>query len=128
MPALKLSGIVFSGTGEGRNFIALPWVTKQLIQKTGFSPFLGTLNIKLDSRSIKQRCKLKKMESTEIEPQTGYFKGILFKAKLNWETCFIVIPKVPNYPLDVLEIISAINLREKLGLKDGDKVTLEVTA
>jgi riboflavin kinase len=41
--------------------------------------------------------------------------------------CAIVIPDVPNYPEDVLEIVAPVNLREKLQLKDGDHVEIEVT-
>lgn len=127
MPALKFTGKVFSGAGQGKNFVALPWVKQQIIKKTGITPFLGTLNLFLDPKSINQRDKLEKIKGIEIEPQTGYFPGILFKAKIDKETCFIVIPRVLNYPVGVLEIISAVNLRKKLGLKDGDVVNLEVT-
>ncbi len=128
MSALKLSGTIFSGSGQGRRFVGLPWVKRQLIRKTGFIPFLGTLNIRLSLESTLERNKLENLRAIEVEPESGYFMGVLFKAKLGEEECFIVVPKVPNYPKDVIEIISSANLRRKLKLKDGDTVTLEVTA
>jgi CTP-dependent riboflavin kinase len=37
---------------------------------------------------------------------------------------FIIIPETPNYPSNQIEIISSINLRKKLELKNGEKMTL----
>jgi CTP-dependent riboflavin kinase len=39
----------------------------------------------------------------------------------------VVIPEVPGYPEDVIEVISPINLREKLHLVDGSLSEFEVT-
>jgi riboflavin kinase len=128
MSVLKLSGTIFSGSGQGKRFVGLPWVKRQLIEKTGFTPFLGTLNIRLSPESTLERNKLENLKAIEVKPQAGYFKGVLFRAKLGEEECFIVVPKVPNYPKEIIEIISSDNLRKKLRLKDGDTVTLEVTA
>ncbi|MEM3712744.1 MAG: DUF120 domain-containing protein [Thermoproteota archaeon] len=38
----------------------------------------------------------------------------------------VVIPRVPSYPKDMLEIIAPVNLRETLGLKDGDEIEVTV--
>ena len=128
MPTTKLSGTIFSGTGQGKKFVDLPWVKRQLKEKTGFTFYSGTLNIRLNKESAKQRSMLDKLEGIEVEPEAGYYSGLLFKAKIGAAECFIVIPKMQNYPKDVLEIISPLNLREKLKLKDKDTVTVEVTA
>ncbi len=105
----------------------LPWVKRQLTAKTGFTPFAGTLNIKLDEESTKQRAVLEKFAGIEVKPEAGYCPGFLYKAMLNGELCYIVIPKVPSYPKNVLEIIAQSDLRKKFGLKDKEKVTVEVT-
>lgn len=127
MPTINLSGTVFSGKGQGKRFVELPWVKRQLTEKTGFTPFAGTLNIKLDEESTKQRVVLEKFEGIEVKPEAGYYPGFLYKATLNGELCYIVIPKVPSYPENVLEIIAQNDLRKKFGLKDKEKVTVEVT-
>ncbi len=127
MPTFTLSGAVFSGKGQGKRFVELPWVKRQLTAKTGFAPFAGTLNIRLDEESTKQRVALEKFEGIEVTPQAGYYPGYLYKATLNGELCFIVIPKVPSYPKNVIEIIAQSDLRKKFGLKDKEKVTVEVT-
>jgi CTP-dependent riboflavin kinase len=34
--------------------------------------------------------------------------------------------EVPHYPFDQLAVIAPVNLRETLGVKDGDVVTIEI--
>jgi len=127
LPTFRFLGTVFSGSGQGKRFVELPWVNRQLIEKTGFKPFAGTLNVRLDEEDAKQLVTLGKLEGIEIKPQSGYYPGILYKATLNGTLCYIVIPKVPSYPENILEIIAEANLRKKFGYKDGEKVTVEVT-
>ena len=40
--------------------------------------------------------------------------------------CAVVIPEIPGYPEDVIEVTAAANLRKKLGLKDGDCLEIDV--
>ena len=61
-----------------------------------------------------------------VEPQTGYYSGVMFKAKIDALECAVVIPIMPNYPNDVLEVIAPVYLREKLKLVDGSLVTVSV--
>jgi CTP-dependent riboflavin kinase len=61
-----------------------------------------------------------------VEPQTGYYSGLLFKATIDELECAIVIPIMPNYPRDVLEVIAPVYLRGSLKLADGDVVTASV--
>ena len=63
----------------------------------------------------------------ELTPPEGCCRGLLFKARLHATVeCAVVIPKVQNYPNDVLEIIAPVNLRNRLDLSDGDTVELEI--
>ncbi|MGB9854184.1 MAG: DUF120 domain-containing protein [Candidatus Bathyarchaeales archaeon] len=120
-----LKGKVFSGTGEGAKFTELPWVKRQMEEKLGFVPYLGTLNIKLLKGDVKLKNLLKRAKSIEILPVKGYCLGKCFRAHLvNGLECAIVLPEVRDYPEDVIEVIAPVNLREKLQLKDGD--TIEV--
>ena len=119
-------GTVFSGTGQGKKFVDLPWVKQQIEEKLGFSPYSGTLNIRLTEESVEKRILLEKAEGIEVEPQLGYCPGALFKACIGALECAAVFPKVPNYPSDVLEIIAPVCLREHLKLVDGSLVTVSV--
>ena len=126
MKRIELSGTVFSSQGEGKKFLDLPWVKRQIIEKLGFAPYLGTLNVKLSEESAKRKKLLEKAHSVKICPDSGYSSGLLFKAFIGTLECAIVIPEVKGYPKDVLEIIASVNLREQLQLEDGDEVTVTV--
>jgi riboflavin kinase len=123
---IKLSGKVFSGRGEGEKFLELPWVKRQVKEKLGFIPYHGTLNVRLSEESAKRRKLLEKATSMKVCPAEGYCSGKIFKAFVGMLECAIVIPEVAGYPRDVLEIIAPANLREKLQLADGDKITVTV--
>jgi len=55
---INMEGTVFSGLGEGAYYMSLDGYKEQFVKKLGFSPYPGTLNIRLDSRYIKEREKL----------------------------------------------------------------------
>jgi riboflavin kinase len=122
-----LRGKVFSGHGGGTKFIKLPWVRRQIIEKLGFEPYCGTLNLKLTEGSIAIKQQLLKLRAIGIVPVKGFCCGLCFKARIMDKVeGAIIIPQVPSYPENVLEVISPICLRERLGLRDGDEVRLTV--
>lgn len=126
MKKTNLEGAVFTGEGNGKRYLALPWVNQQLKEKLGYSPYLGTLNLKLTPENIKRKKKLLKAEPSIICPPEGYCVGLLFKASIKDVECAVVVPQMENYPDDVLEIIAHANLRDKLKLKDGYVVNVSV--
>jgi len=127
LSTLCITGKVFSGKGEGANFIRLPWVRKQITEKLGFIPHSGTLNIKLTEESFKLKNLLKRAKAIEITPARGFCRGKCFKAYLRDNVeCAIVIPEAVNYPKDVIEVVAPVNLRETLHLDDGDIVKVKI--
>ena len=127
MPQITFKGTVFSSNGEGQKFIGLPWVKRQIQEKLGFTPYPGTLNIRLTKESVQQKRLLKKAEKIEISPEKGYCTGILIEAHVEGLKCGIVLPQVPDYPQDVLEVIAAWNLRKRFRIQDGSEVCVTVT-
>jgi len=123
---IVFKGTVFSGTGQGKKFIDLPWVKKQIKEKLGFTPYSGTLNIRLSKESIKQKKLLENASRLEIYPEKGYCTGILIKAYIDSLDCAIIIPEISNYKSDVLEIVAHFYLREYLNIADSDQVTVIV--
>ncbi len=127
MKTLRIKGTVFSGKGEGARFIELPWVKRQIVEKLGFTPYRGTLNLKLSKEEFEHRTLLEKAEAIEILPVKGFSRGRCFKANvMDKLECAIVIPEIPNYPENVIEVIAPTNLREKLQLRDGDSVEVKI--
>ena len=119
-------GTVFSGEGKGKKYVELPWFKRQVQEKLGFSPYLGTLNLRLFGEQVEKRRLLETAGSLMVEPQTGYYSGLLFKATINTVACVVVIPIMPNYPSDVLEVIAPVYLRGNLRLVDGSVVAVSV--
>jgi riboflavin kinase len=127
LDAVCLKGKVFSGKGEGTEFLNLPWVRKQIEEKLGFIPYEGTLNVKLHKDSVNLRRMLTSASGIEILPQPGFCHGRLFKACLmGTVVCAVVVPGVSGYPEDVIELVASVNLREKLQLLDGDLVNVKI--
>ncbi len=127
MKTLRIKGTVFSGKSEGAKFIELPWVKRQIVEKLGFTPYRGTLNIELTKEEFEKRALLEKAQAIEISPVKGFSRGKCFKANvMDKLECAIVIPEIPNYPRDIIEVIAPTNLREKLQLRDGDSVEVKI--
>ncbi len=121
-----LKGRVFSGGGTGSLFVNLPWAKKQFKEKLGFNPYPGTLNLQLlpgtDVKELRNGTKGIKIKSPEDFHEGRCFKALIME-KL-WGA--VVVPEVPKYPHDLLEIIAPVNLRETLGLKDGMEIEVTV--
>jgi riboflavin kinase len=104
-----LHSIVTSGSDEGAFFMSLEPYLIAMEKKLGYTPFEGTLNLKVDKQQAK-----KFINSIQCYPCR--IKEIL---------CAIVIPEFTRYELDIIEVISEIKLREALNLKDGDEIIIE---
>ncbi len=123
---VSLSGQVYSGKGDGKKFVVLPWVEREIREKLGFTPYAGTLNIRLNREGLQQKKMLAKAPRLDIVPEKGYCRGFLIKAKITGLDCGIIIPQVPVYPPDVLEVVAPYFLRQRLHLSDGSEVAVNV--
>ena len=125
-----IEGRVTSGVGEGKYYVSLEGYRKQFIEKLGFDPYPGTLNLKIPKEQMYFRRLLDEEEGIHIdgfktEDRTfGEVKA--FKCRINGIKGAVVIPQRTHYSKDILEIIAPVCLREKLNLEDGDKVVVEV--
>jgi len=129
---LKIRGKLFTGFGEGAYYITRNGYWKQFTTKLGFKPYPGTLNLKLLTPSdLAARKELENLPGILIE---GFSDGQRTYGMLK---CFptivnnkikgaVLLIQRTHYNSSVLEVIAPINLREKLGIKDGDMVNLKV--
>ncbi len=127
---IVIRGKVFSGLGEGRYYVSLDGYKRQFIDKLGFEPYPGTLNIRIPKEELYFRRRLNCENGILI---SGFSTGDrtfgdvkAFKCKVNGINGAVVIPQRTHYPLNVLEIIAPVKLRDALNLKDGDIVEVEV--
>jgi riboflavin kinase len=126
-----VTGEVFSGLGEGRYYMQIQGYKEQFKSKLGFTPFPGTLNLRLKTdEDIKLKQKLQEhrgilIEGFEDENRT-FGSAKCFPAEIEGTEGAVVIPARSHYSLDTLEFIAPVKIREKAGLKDGDIVTVKV--
>ena len=125
-----IRGVVFSGMGEGRYYVSLEGYKKQFEELLGFTPYPGTLNVKIPREEMFFRNRLEELEGILIKgfstPDRTFGDVKAFRCNVKGIGCAIVIPKRTHYPKDVLEIIAPVKLRDVLNLKDGDWVEMEV--
>lgn len=126
---MSLTGTVQSGLGEGRYYISRKYYVVQFQDKLGYIPYLGTLNVKIDATSEISLRKLRSMDGIHIDgfvtEDRTYGPVKCFTGKIRGVTCAVIFPERSVYS-DVMEIISPEYLREKLGLTDGQKISVEV--
>jgi riboflavin kinase len=131
-PSVTLEGTVFTGLGEGAYYISKEHYRKQFIEKLGFDPYPGTLNLKLTADyDLKTRTELEAYPAIEIqgfknEDRTfGLVKcyPITIDNKVNGA---LITALRSHYDNSVIEVIAPVCLRKQLALKDGNKVKVEV--
>jgi riboflavin kinase len=130
--AMTLKGTLVSGMGEGAYYMSLKGYTKQFKTKIGYVPFPGTLNIKLDKKEYVEAVRqLSNLEGTKIdgfsdEKRTyGWVK--CYRCTLNDRIdCQLILLERTHHDYSVIELISEIEIRRKLGLKNGDELTITI--
>jgi riboflavin kinase len=128
---VELVGEVVSGMGEGKYYISLDGYVEQFVERLGYEPFAGTLNLDLDEESIRRRAALENAEGIPIdewENEDRTFGAVTcYEASVEGVESHVIRPHRSHYPDDTLEVIAPVKLREELGIDYGDEVTVEVT-
>ena len=127
---VRLVGTVTSGLGEGGFYMSLEGYAKQFIEKLGFKPYPGTLNVRLRPEYVKYRLYLDALPGIYIE---GFSNGLrtyggvkCFKASVHGLPAAVLIIERTHHGPDTIEVISPYKLRDALNIKDGDEVEILV--
>ncbi len=132
-PSVTLEGTVFTGFGEGAYYIGKEHYRKQFVEKLGFDPYPGTLNLKLTGDyDVKARGELEAYPAVEVEgfKNSDRTFGLVkcYPALIDNKVKGALVTALrSHYDVSVLEIIAPVCLRKHLNLKDGNKVKVEVT-
>ncbi len=128
---MTIKGEIVLGLGEGGYYISLEGYKKQFREKLGFEPFPGTLNLKLNKEQEEKRLMLREMEPIIIEgwktPDRSFGDLFAYKCKIDNIEGAIVIPVRTHHGTEVLELVSSVNIKKKLGKKDGDLIVVEIS-
>ncbi len=125
---VEIRGRYVHGKEEGRRFVSIPWALSQFKEKLGFTPYPGTLNVKVDELSS-LRLVRKHLDGAVkiVPPSRSYCLGLCFKAVFEGgEPCAVVIPLVKGYYTDIVEVIAPVELRKHFKLREGDRVKVNV--
>ena len=134
--AVRLSGQVTGGMGEGRHYVTLSGYMEQFRERLGYEPFPGTLNVDLNDESVRRRSAVDAFNPIPIDGwedgDRTYGPAICHPARIEangavYEDAHTIAPERTHHDEDQLEVIAPDRLRDALDLDDGDRLTVRVT-
>jgi len=128
---ITLEGSVVTGLGEGAYYMSRKGYQEQFMEKLGFDPFPGTLNLKLHPSKVGAR---KELETYSAIVINGFKSG---KRTFGKVKCFpavindvvegaVALINRTHYDDSVIELIAPLHLRSSLGLKEGSNVQVKI--
>jgi len=134
---VELEGTVTGGMGEGRHYISLPGYMEQFVDRLGYEPFAGTLNVDLTEASVRRRSAMASLDPVSIEgwedEERTYGPAFCYPATVEtekgerYDECHIIAPERTHHDEDQIELIAPVKLREELGLDDDDHLTISIS-
>jgi riboflavin kinase len=128
---VELVGEVVSGMGEGKYYISLDGYVEQFVERLGYEPFPGTLNMSLDDESTRRRSALENADGIPIDKWENedrtFGAATCYEASVEGVEAHVIRPHRSHYPDDTLEVIAPVKLRDELDIDYGDEVTVEVS-
>jgi len=127
---MKLKGKLAVGRGEGRHFLALQQYKDGFLEKLGFEPYEGTLNILVCEKDVPNLLEIKKNAKISIlgfvHEKREYCQIKACKAKVRDSEGALVFPGINMHPAEIAEFVCTESMREKYKLADGDGLEVEV--
>jgi riboflavin kinase len=130
--AIELVGKVATGKGEARRYTRESWARTAFMEAVEIDPFPGTLNLKVPKGRGRNEWIACRRTTGILMPAPGaaFCDGRLFRVDVTSfgrrERGAVVVPMVPGYPEDLLEIIAAVELRPALRIRDGDELSVRI--
>jgi riboflavin kinase, archaea type len=131
---IDFKGRVVSGMGEGAYYMSLDGYKKQFKEKLGYEPYPGTLNIKLvDQIFVNSRREISRYPSIFIngfsDNSRTYGWAKCYKANINEgivNNAAVIVLERTHYDDTMLEVIAPISIKETMGIKNGDEISLKI--
>lgn len=117
---MELTGTVMTGLGEGAHYVKR--YNRYFLQKLGFEAFPGTLNLKVQEGPSLQNPLTITPEEKDLHPVECV--PAIINNKLRGA---VVRPQKTSHQKEVVEVIAPQSVKEALGVKDGDQVTVRFT-
>ena len=131
MTGETLRGRLITGSGQGKHFTQREWARAQFLDKLGFDPFPGTINLIVDDpESMKVWNRLMDTPGVRIDnPNPGQHDcdARCYPVSIDGQIdAAIVLPEVAGDSPVQIEIIAAVGVRAALDVDDGDSLRLEI--
>jgi len=126
---IRLTGRVVSGARRAAQFTQLGWAESQCLEKLGFRPYPGTLNIELLPEDLPAFEIIKRNPPMELTPPDASFcTAAVIPVSLRNVSGALVIPaeEVRINGANVVEVIAPLEVRKALSLKDGDEIAIVI--
>jgi riboflavin kinase, archaea type len=124
---MELSGVIESGAGKGAYFTQVDWVVKQCENKLHMTPFPGTLNVRIDDETVPQLREFLRLADVElVTDDPSFCAARVKKVMVSGIAAAVMLPSedVRIHDNRTIELIAACNLKGRLGVRDGDTITI----
>jgi len=129
---IMFTGRVFTGLGEGAYYVDRTDYGRHIEDALGFRPYPGTLNLRLSPSEVSKKKELEAYAGIMISGFTtgGRSFGAVkcFRASIDDVEGALILIGRTHYDASVVELIAPVNLRERLGLKDGSRLRVVIRA
>ncbi len=124
-----IAGRLVRGLGQAADFTQIDWVRQELIALTGIDPHPGTVNIKLEGeRDLALWQRWRELPGQALRAAApGFCNARCYPVRIAGKIpAAVILPDVPGYPPDKLELVAALPLRGHLALEEGARVDVEL--
>ena len=132
----QIRGQLAKGLGEGGYYIALPGYLKQFEKKLNFTPFAGTLNLRLVTEEDLEAFQL--LLKNKIDQVEGFFheetkrtlgKVFIWKCEIHYAKNkkvdgAIIYPDRTHHHQGIMEVLAPFSIREEWKVEDGDTIVI----
>ncbi|MBW2064121.1 MAG: CTP-dependent riboflavin kinase [Deltaproteobacteria bacterium] len=126
---IVIRGKVVGGVKKASYFTRLDWVQGQCLEKLGFRPYPGTLNLEVGDEVLELLDGMRGEGSiTLTPPNKEHCTAQTLPVKMGSVEGAIIIPeeRVMGHGKKIVEIIAPLRLKDVLGLREGDMLTVRI--
>lgn len=127
--AVEISGTVLTGLGKGWFFMGQKEYIDQMVEKLGFLPYPGTMNVKVYDKELHKIKFVKEGRGMLIKgfekDERAFGDVVIYKAEIDGMRCAVVMPKLSTHK-DIIEIVAEKRLRDELKLDEGSEVKVRI--
>ena len=126
---LKIRGKLLSGAKKAAFFTELDWVKEQCLDKLGFVPYPGTVNLEVLRDDVSKLILIKKEGGIRlIPPDPQFCEGRALRASIeDVEGCIFIPPQDVNvHQPNIVEFMAPVMVKSSLGVEDGEMLTVTV--